>query len=156
MIYTDSIVSAYDKYLFHGDFLKAIEKVEGWSPDGITALSRTSLPPTEWYETPFSNNWHSDPLAVDAAFQLMILWTNQQFGLPSLPNTVKKYRQYSKFPSDGVRIAAKITKKSSLSATADIDFIDKNNNVIATMQGYECTMNEALKSAFKKCVCEAN
>lgn len=151
MVYTNSMSSAYEQFLFHGEFLQAITNVEGWSPEGIIADIKSSKSPSEWFEKPFSNSWHTDPLAVDAAFQLMILWTNQEVGLPSLPNIVKTYRQYAdSFPKTGVKILSKILKKSNLSATANIDFVDKDNNLIARIEGYECTMNESLKQAFKR------
>jgi len=151
MVYTNSVVSAYEQYLFHGEFLQSITEVKGWSPNGIIAEIHSAKKPSEWFDKPFSNNWHTDPLAIDAAFQLMILWTNQEIGLPSLPNIVKNYRQFApSFPKTGVKIMSKILKKSNLSATANIDFVDKDNKLIARIEGYECTMNESLKQAFKR------
>jgi hypothetical protein len=96
------------------------------------------------------NSWCSDPLAIDAAYQLMILWTTQACGAPSLPSFARKYRQFvSSFNACDVVLVARTRKLGSSMATADIDFVDAQGKLIARIEGYECTLNENLKSAFK-------
>jgi hypothetical protein len=97
------------------------------------------------------NSWYSNPLAEDAAYQLMILWTTQTFGLPSLPGYARSYRQFvDNFPGNEVRIVARASRNGSMMASADIDFVDLQGRVLARIEGYECTMNENLKNAFRR------
>jgi acyl transferase domain-containing protein/NAD(P)-dependent dehydrogenase (short-subunit alcohol dehydrogenase family) len=42
LVYPDSINEAYNNHLFHGEFLKALLKVEGWSEAGIAACTKDS------------------------------------------------------------------------------------------------------------------
>lgn len=147
--YPFTMKEVYDKCLFHGEFLQAIKSVEGWSETGIKALSKTSKPVEDWSTRPSFTSWQSDPLMIDAAYQLMILWTEEACGAPSLPSYAKSYRQYIKsFESQDVTISAKAAKKGSSMATAEIDFITSDGKVAARLEGYECTINEALHKAF--------
>src|SRR5437870_4172994 len=97
---------------------------------------------------PLRSSWLTDPSAVDTAFQLMILWTYEKFGAPSLPNYAKEYRQYRAFPKAGVAITARVTKANGMTATADIEFSDEKG-VIARLDGYECAINPELEKAFR-------
>jgi hypothetical protein len=79
----------------------------------------------------------------------MILWSIQTTGAPSLPTFAQKYRQYCNHFPEQVTIRASAKRNTDHSAIADIDFLDSNGQVLARMNGYECTINEALKQAFK-------
>lgn len=150
MVYPDSINEAYASHLFHGEFFKSLSAVEGWSEHGIIAVSRSSQPPAAWFARPMFNSWCSDPLAIDAAYQLLILWTTQACGAPSLPGYARRYRQYvSSFDGRDVVIVARTRRLGSMQAAADIDFVDAQGRLIARLDGYECTLNENLSNAFK-------
>jgi NAD(P)-dependent dehydrogenase (short-subunit alcohol dehydrogenase family) len=143
------IAEIYRQHLFHGTMLQGIHRVQGWSPEGIVAESGTTPPPAAWVRDPLRPAWLSDPLALDVAFQLMILWTTQVGGAPSLPTAAARYRQYqASFPSDrvSVRIAARLA--GSYKAQADIDFVDAQGGLVAVLEGYECMMNPSLHEAF--------
>ena len=149
--YNRSIEEAYSQCLFHGAFLQALTEIKGWSNEGIEAFSKTSKPLADWFKEPLFANWQSDPLMIDSAYQLMILWTTEALGAPSLPNYAKSYRQFVKsFDGQEVLISAKAAKKSTSSAIATIQFITDDGKVAAQIEGYECTINAALANAFKQ------
>ena len=149
--YNRNIKEAYSECLFHGEFLQALTEIKGWSNDGMVAVSKTSKPLVDWFKEPMFTNWQSDPLMIDSAYQLMILWTTEALGAPSLPNYAKSYRQFIKsFDGQEVTISAKAAKKSTSSAIATIEFITNDGKVAAIIDGYECTINSALTNAFKK------
>ncbi len=148
LVYPHSINEAYQNHLFHGEFLTSLETVEGWSDQGISGVAKASLPPENWSSDTLCNRWYSDPLAVDAAYQLMILWTCQSCGAPSLPTYAAHYRQFCQQFPEKVAIRATARRNAQI-AVADIDFLDTKGKVLARIEGYECVINEALREAFK-------
>lgn len=150
LVYQSSINQIYNEQLFHGKSFQGLLKVEGWSEEGIAAFCKTCPEPQMWFPQLGIKNWNADPLLVDTAYQLMILWTIQNCSAPSLPSFIRSYRQYKPFTNSGYRVAARAHRSGVASATADIDFIDQNGEVKARIEGYECTINEDLTNAFKK------
>jgi NAD(P)-dependent dehydrogenase (short-subunit alcohol dehydrogenase family) len=149
--YPYSSRTIYEELLFHGPELHGIVRVEGWSERGIVAEVRCSPPPSEWIHHPLRQRWLADPLAVDASFQLLILWTLEMHGALNLPCYAARYRQYRRaFPAGGVRVALQVTRHSNLHALADIDYRDAAGQVVARLEGYECVMDAALQRAFRR------
>jgi hypothetical protein len=88
---------------------------------------------------------------LDCAFQMMILWSLERHDAGSLPNYVKRYRQYRRvFPKDGTRIVIHVSKDRSHMAGAEIEFLDHDGRLVALMEGHECTIDSSLRQAFKK------
>ncbi len=84
----------YQSVLFHGPALQGIEQIEGWGERAIAGWVSTSPAPSEWIERPLRNTWLTDPLAIDSAFQLVVLWCSEQLGANSLPVSIGGYRQF--------------------------------------------------------------
>ncbi len=139
----------YQNLLFHGDDLHGIEEIEGCGERGILGRVSSSPPPADWIQRPLRQRWLADPLALDCSFQLMVVWSQEQRGAPSLPCHLARYRQYQRsFPAAGVRVVAHVTRDSDLHALADIDYLDERGQVVARLEGYECVIDPALKRAF--------
>jgi NAD(P)-dependent dehydrogenase (short-subunit alcohol dehydrogenase family)/acyl carrier protein len=139
----------YQGLLFHGPELQGIEQIEGCGEQGIVARVRSSPTPAEWIQRPLRQRWLADPLALDCSFQMMVVWSQEQHGAPSLPCHAARYRQYQRaFPPSGVRVAVRVTRASDLHALADIDYLDDGGQVIARLEGYECVIDPALRRAF--------
>lgn len=103
----------YRQILFHGPAMQAIRHVEGSDDRSIAAWVSTSPPPASWLDRPLRQNWLTDPLAIDAAFQVVVLWTRERLGANSLPTAVGSYRQFrGSFPADGVRVLAVVRQFS--------------------------------------------
>ena len=144
------LAEAYgDGRLFHGADLQGILAVEGWSMDGIVGQAAAAPGPGEWMEQPMRSGWVTDPLALDAAFQLMILWCFEAHGVGSLPTGAGRYRQFAgAFPKKGSRIQIHVQHVSEHAAEAVVEFLDEAGGLIARMDGYECVMDGSLKGAF--------
>lgn len=141
----------YEYILFHGPDLRAIERIDGMSDMGAIAFTRTAPPPAQWMENPVRGGWIADPLALDAAFQLLSVWSYQQHRAASLPCFAGKYRQFRRtFPADGALIAAKITFDSGSIARADVDFIDADGRLIARISDAEHVIDTSLNEAFRR------
>jgi NAD(P)-dependent dehydrogenase (short-subunit alcohol dehydrogenase family)/acyl carrier protein len=143
----------YDRErLFHGPELHGIEQVIGCSAKGIAALVKGAPPPASWIRLPLRSNWITDPLALDSAFQLMILWSFERFGAGSLPCFAGRYRQFIEtFPREGVQVVIRVTAEREQSATADMEFLDRHTGkLIARLEDYECVIDPSLKQAFQR------
>ncbi|MBJ6726280.1 type I polyketide synthase [Geomesophilobacter sediminis] len=147
----DSLIYKTDR-LFHGPDLHGIEKVDGCSAKGIAAAVKGAPAPGNWIKQPLRSSWLTDPLALDSAFQLMILWSFERFGSGSLPCFAGKYRQFQDtFPKEGVQVVVRVTGESAHGATADMEFLDRNTGkLVARLEDYECVIDPSLQQAFRR------
>ncbi|HWG45069.1 MAG TPA: polyketide synthase dehydratase domain-containing protein, partial [Gemmataceae bacterium] len=141
----------YQNLLFHGPDLHGIEQIEGCGEHGILARVGSAPLPSEWIQRPLRQRWLTDPLVLDCSFQMMVVWSQEQHGAPSLPCLVSRYRQYQRtFPQTGVRVVIQVTRDNDLHALADIDYLDDRGQLIARLEGYECVIDPALRRAFAR------
>jgi hypothetical protein len=149
--YDREINEIYRDLLFHGPDLQGIRQIAGLSAEGVTAWSAAAPPPSAWIAQPLRGTWLAEPLVLDVAFQLMVLWSFENYGAFSLPSYAGQYRQYRRsFPADGVRIVAVIKEHNAHRATADISFTDRAGGLVAQIQGYECVIDASLNQAFRR------
>ena len=136
--------------LFHGVALQGIERVEGIAERGVAALLKAASAPIKWMTNPLRGTWIADPLALDSAFQMMILWSTAHRGAPSLPSALASYRQFvSVFPKGGCRAVIAVALGISSIAVATIQFFDRQGNLLASAEGCEFVMDAALRDAFR-------
>jgi NAD(P)-dependent dehydrogenase (short-subunit alcohol dehydrogenase family) len=149
--YGKSIDECYDTILFHGSPLKGIQEIVGCSQQGMIALLATAPPPEIWIRDPYRPKWISDPLVLDAAYQMAILWCHETTGLVSLPSYTAGYRQYrEEFPSGGVTAILEVKELTDHKMKGDFAFLDADDNIIASINGYEAIMDASLLKAFQK------
>jgi acyl transferase domain-containing protein/NADP-dependent 3-hydroxy acid dehydrogenase YdfG len=150
--YRGSRDDIYNGVLFHGPMFQGIVSVDGCGDDGISLAAECAPPPDRWIAEPMRRRWIADPLAIDCAFQAMVLWTANRFDQASLPVHIARYEQFqTAYPKGGVRIDARIDKASGHSATATIEIVDPSTgDLVARMDGYECVMDATLNEAFHR------
>jgi len=138
--------------LFHGEDFQGIRKMLGCSEEGISALANSAPMPSLWIEQPLRNSWFADPLVLDTSFQLLTLWSFEQYQAGSLPVFAGRYRQFQeRFPETGVEIRARVKEQNSNRAHVDIDFIDPLTELqIARLENYECVIDASLKEKFQR------
>ena len=152
--YLRSQPEIYGNLLFHGKDLHGIVDVEGCSEEGIIATVSSAPPPASWIKQPLRGAWLADPLVLDSSFQLMILWSFEQFGAGSLPCAAGRYRQFcrsfqAEAEGEAVRVIAKVTHRSQNRALANLDFVDGAGKLLARMTDYECVIDTSLNQAFR-------
>ena len=138
--------------LFHGPDLHGIEQVLNCSSKGITALVKGAPKPSVWINLPLRSNWLADPLVVDSAFQLMILWSFERFNAGSLPTFAQRYRQFTDtFPKEGVQVVIRVTSERGQGATANMEFLERQTGkLVARLTGYDCVIDPSLQRAFQQ------
>jgi NAD(P)-dependent dehydrogenase (short-subunit alcohol dehydrogenase family)/acyl carrier protein len=138
-----------DGRLFHGPALQGIRSIEGWSDEGLIARAAAAPAAAEWVQHSLRSSWLADPLALDAAFQLMILWCFEARGVGSLPTGIARYRQFARtFPQAGTRIQVRVTHAAEHSATAAIEFHEAAGGLVARIEGYQCVLDATLEKSF--------
>jgi acyl transferase domain-containing protein/NAD(P)-dependent dehydrogenase (short-subunit alcohol dehydrogenase family)/acyl carrier protein len=141
----------YGDVLFHGPSLQGIRQISGCSDRAIAGVVSTAPPPARWLEKPWRSQWLTDPLVIDCAFQLIVLWCREQIGANSLPSAVGRYRQFrAAFGTEDVRVVAEVQRKGAAQIVADIDILDANGRLLARMDGYECVVDSSLNQAFRR------
>lgn len=140
----------YKDVLFHGQDLQGIMEIIRISEDGISAKLATAPPPDQWINEPLRSRWIADPLVLDSAFQLAIVWCHKHYGLVSLPSFAATYRQYChRFPDTGISAVLEIQKSDQRKMVGNFTFLDKDKKVLACLKGYEAIMDPSLSKAFK-------
>jgi hypothetical protein len=141
----------YQSVLFHGPGLQGIEQIEGWSERSIAGWVSTAPAPSEWIDRPPRSTWLTDPLAIDSAFQLVVLWCSERLRANSLPVSIGGYRQFRRcLPADGVRVLVEIRHANNARAVSDIEFLDARGDLVARLDSYECVIDSSLNQAFRR------
>jgi len=141
---------AYAEVLFHGERFRGLHTIEGVEAEGIVVRAHGAPKPREWMASPLRRRWVTDPLAIDAGLQAMIVWTSAQAGGASLPNRFGCYRQFDRFPREGTTVAVRIQSRSDNAVAADLDWVDAEGKVVARLTGCEFTIDAGLRSAFSR------
>jgi len=148
--YARPVADIYQSILFHGHDLHGIKRIMNCSPLGMTAKLASAPPPVNWMKEPLRSRWISDPLVLDCAFQMAIVWCHEQVDKLCLPSYCASYRQYrDSFPTDGVTAVLEVREVSEHKLCGDFIFLDSNHTVVARLRGYEAVMDVSLFKAFK-------
>jgi hypothetical protein len=149
--YPHAMDHVYGGLLFHGPLMQALQEIEGSNATSIAARATAGPPPSSWIQKPLRQAWITDPLAIDAAFQMVVLWCREHGGANSLPTSIGQYRQYQpRFPASGVRMRAKIVHASRHRAVCDIELSDGQSDVVARIEKYECVIDGSLNESFRR------
>jgi hypothetical protein len=139
----------YAERLFHGSSLQVIRKVLGLSAAGIAAELDSAPAPEEWMLRPANGCWVDDPAVLDGIFQLMIVWSEEVMGAPSLPVKFNALHVYQRpWPIDGVSVRIQVTDRKAGKALANAQVLDGLGRIVASLEGYECVVDGSLRASF--------
>ncbi len=89
---TFTVAEAYRDWLFHGPSFQLIESIEAIGPSGATAHLRATN--ADVYTGGQGSKWLMDPVLVDAAFQMQLVWGRFQWDITLLPAMVSRLSVY--------------------------------------------------------------
>jgi NAD(P)-dependent dehydrogenase (short-subunit alcohol dehydrogenase family)/acyl carrier protein len=148
--YAKSMDEIYEKILFHGFELRGLQEIMGYSSRGMVARISAAPSPAKWMKEPLRTKWIGDPLMLDSAFQMALIWCFEENSAVSLPSYSASYRQYrTVFPADGVTAVLEVKETSSSKMKGDFTFLDSDGVVVAQLTGYEAVIDASLSRAFK-------
>jgi NAD(P)-dependent dehydrogenase (short-subunit alcohol dehydrogenase family) len=149
--YPRDLESVYEEILFHGTGLRAIRSIESYAEDGMTARLVNAPKPEAWMQDPIQERWMADPMVLDGAFQMAIVWCYEKTGSVCLPSYARAYRQYRQcFPEAGVTAVMSVSASTPRKLVADFTFLDDDRTVVATLSGYEATVDNSLIHSFRE------
>jgi len=141
-----SVQDAYRQYLFHGPRFAHIAQIDGLSERGLLARIRPSEPGS--CITGATGDWLIDPVALDSALQMVILWARAVHDVTPLPARFKRYRRYGGLRSrEGALMRCELVASADAQAhlvTADLTFFEEDGTVIGVLEGLECTASREL------------
>ncbi|MGH8549677.1 MAG: polyketide synthase dehydratase domain-containing protein, partial [Methylococcales bacterium] len=130
---------AYDRWLFHGPTFQVLQGFNGLSEIGLDARVHYHSP-GKVQPSNEHRGWVINPIVLDAASQLGVLWSRAMHGRNALPNYVRAVHRYG--PIDGempLDLKFRISgPNDGDSYQADAWFI-RDGNVIALLEGLEGT-----------------
>ena len=133
----------YSKYLFHGDLMRCISRIESITPTGISAVLGPSTP-SECISGG-QGHWLLDPILLDGAPQLVIVWARMYLDTTVLPVSFRQLRLHARANGDLVRCDVAIEAPSqSSSLRANVNFVDLSGRVIAVCEGLEGAASRSL------------
>jgi acyl transferase domain-containing protein/NAD(P)H-dependent flavin oxidoreductase YrpB (nitropropane dioxygenase family) len=93
-----TVAQAYAEYLFHGPLFQRIEAIEGVGEHGALANLRASEPDACLHGVAPGTRWLLDPVLIDCALQMQVLWCRMHWGLTLLPARIAGYRRFAPPP----------------------------------------------------------
>ncbi len=139
-----TVSEAYEQWLFHGPLFAGIAEVEALGDNGIIATLSPSTPKRCLAESP-KGHWLIDPVMVDSALQLIILWARTYLDMTPLPARLTCYHRYAGPVSGPVRCEASVKHVPGTPVIhADFRFMDESGRLVGWLEGLEGTCSKAL------------
>jgi hypothetical protein len=128
--YPVPVDEAYRSFLFHGPSLRGIVSILGLTADGMAADVHTSAP-SDLGEP--GEVWATDPVVLDSALQMMLLWVHNHDGLDALPTSLGSFFVYRPFAGT-VRCALKMRPTTRTAGQFDVVFTNDAGDVVAALR----------------------
>ncbi len=142
-----SVAEAYEQMLFHGPRFQTITAIEGINERGITATLRPSRPGS-LLASSAAERWLIDPVVVDGAFQLAILWMRSHADITPLPSRLGRLSRFGPFEGDAIRcqLAARASQ-GGCGLETQMWLIDAQDRLVGRIEDMQFNCSRALKPA---------
>jgi hypothetical protein len=139
-----------DGTLFHGETLQGITAINRCDEQGLL-LSCVIKSDVQQQQGEFDvaiNN----VFANDLVYQALLVWVRKQLGLGSLPTATVNWTVYQEVPVDQpFYLQLKLTaNKRNKKVIADVELINEQKQILATVIGAQVTASESLNDLFLK------
>ena len=106
-----SVPDAYRDLLFHGPLFQGIVSVDGMDERGLRAVLRPT-PPARVLTGAGAAHWWMDPVTVDCALQLQVIWARLNWGVTLLPAEIGAARPVAGLAGDAIRLELRVRPDS--------------------------------------------
>jgi NAD(P)-dependent dehydrogenase (short-subunit alcohol dehydrogenase family) len=149
-----SVQDGYERLLFHGPTLQGIAAVHGISDDRISATLLPSSPRSLLKGTT-AEEWLIDPVIIDGAFQLAILWARLKSDITVLP---VRYNSFLRFaPLAGSRILCNFQAQANNGDPvfeAQVSFLNPEGQLLGLLEHMEFSGSKSLNRLSERALME--
>jgi hypothetical protein len=136
------ISEAYNSWLFHGPLFAGITEVEVIGQNGIIGWLQPSAA-KDLFNPPTPHAWLIDPVLVDSALQLSLLWARFYLDQTPLPARLAHYHRFAAAPAGPILCHMSIQYVQPF-VRADVKFFDEKGRLIGFIESVEGTLSKAL------------
>jgi malonyl CoA-acyl carrier protein transacylase len=136
------ISEAYNSWLFHGPLFAGITEVEAIGQNGIIGWLQPSAA-KDLFNPPTPYAWLIDPVLVDSALQLSLLWARFYLDQTPLPARLAHYHRFAAAPAGPILCHMSIQHVQPF-VRADVKFFDEKDRLIGFIESVEGTLSKAL------------
>jgi acyl transferase domain-containing protein/NAD(P)H-dependent flavin oxidoreductase YrpB (nitropropane dioxygenase family)/NADP-dependent 3-hydroxy acid dehydrogenase YdfG len=136
-----SVQAAYRDLLFHGPLFQGIEAIEGMDGRGAVSLLRAS-DPGSCVEGAGGSRWLLDPVLLDSALQVQVIWARLNWDVTLLPAEIGSHRVMlpaaQRPAADGEPIRHELLVRPDSQAPlcrCDHRFLLADGRLLATLEG---------------------
>jgi hypothetical protein len=140
------VEGAYQEWLFHGPIFRGIEAIEAIGPKGARAILRPSSI-GECLGGASTGEWLFDPVVIDCALQMQVIWTRLHWDVTLLPSGAREFRRFGPLrdESRGLRHELRIRPENQAPLShADHIIYGPDGRLLATITDMEGTGSQAL------------
>ena len=135
---------AYREWTFHGPLFQRVTDVAGIGDRAMlgTVYSSSAIPVIASVDHP---EWVIDPFVVDAALQLLLMWSRARNDMTALPSRFRSLTQYR--PLSDQRVTCWVAVESLASGHAlrsTVHFVDEAGRSLAVLDTVEASCTAAL------------
>jgi acyl transferase domain-containing protein/NAD(P)H-dependent flavin oxidoreductase YrpB (nitropropane dioxygenase family) len=139
-----SLDEATRMMLFQGAPMRGIESVIGIGPDGAEAVLRPSRP-ADLIDDAGDGAWLFDPVIIDSALQLAMIWYRLYQDMTPLPSRLARLRRFAAWPSGAIRCQMRArVAGAGHTLTADYTFTDGTGKLLAALDQMELSGSRSL------------
>jgi len=142
--YPLSVEGAYERFLFHGPLFQGIRTIESLSEEGIIGTVHPSTP-SRCVRGANGGDWLIDPVVVDGALQLGILYARSHFDMTPLPARFRSFRRFAPFNGSPIRCEFRSQARAGGHVLdIQIAFLDGQGRLLGMMEDLELSCSREL------------
>ena len=136
--------------LFHGQSLQGITALNSCDENGLL-LSCVVKSAVQQVQGEFDSTINN-VFANDLVYQGLLVWVREQLGVGSLPSATAKWTVYQEVPLDQAFYLqlTVTTNKRNKKVIADVELINQQKQILASIVGVQVTASETLNDLFLK------
>jgi hypothetical protein len=139
-----SLEEIYRQWLFHGPLMAGIRDITGIGVDGIAGDLMPSMP-ERCLEGNAQGPWIIDPVVLDSALQLIIVWTRAQWDMTPLPARMRSYQRFGALSGQRINCQMRIKADSAGHIVhCDVAFYGDDGQLLGLVEDAEGVCSKAL------------
>jgi NAD(P)-dependent dehydrogenase (short-subunit alcohol dehydrogenase family)/acyl carrier protein len=142
--FSKTVEGAYADWLFHGPLFQGLLSIDRVGEDGIAGLIAPS-DPERCIAGSRGSAWIVDPIVIDSAFQLGILYARSQYDTTPLPARFRRFRRFAPLDRGPIRCEFRSRAVASDSVLEiQIALLDERGRLLGLIEDMELSCSRDL------------